>query len=90
MVSSYRLTREEKETVYRKSEVDKTWDAWTFSEATYRLWIRRGYDPVVDHQGGWSCKIRRITLGRPEKRKSTSIRPVSQFGKENTKSSSSN
>ena len=56
-MEAYKLTKEERETVYRISEADKEWDCWTFSQTTVDLWKRQGYDVKKDHQGGWFTRI---------------------------------
>ncbi len=44
------MTREEQETVIRKSAADDAWDIWTCDPKFIHLLERRGYEPQPDHQ----------------------------------------
>ena len=63
-----KLTREERETLYRKSEADNDWDAWTLTKRVAEKWRKKGYEVKEDHQGGWSTRVRAVTVARRLKR----------------------
>ena len=76
-----KLSREEQETLIRTAASDDEWDFWTADIKFVRRLEKLGYEPVRDHQYGWSCRVpfdrlkvmprqRRRATGRPFKPKS--------------------
>ena len=59
MKKTYRLTKEEQETVIRSSAADQEWDVCTADPRFIRYLKRQGYEPGPDHQfpDHMSCKV---------------------------------
>jgi len=67
---TYRLTKEEQETVIRCSAADQEWDVCTADPRFIRYLKRQGYEPEPDYQLGdyLSCRVpfRRLRIRRLE------------------------
>jgi hypothetical protein len=68
-----KLTREEQETLVRTAASDHEWDFWTADPKFVRRLEKLGYEPVRDHQYGWSCRVPldRLKVLPRQKRKAT-------------------
>jgi hypothetical protein len=59
VTKTYRLTKEEQETVIRSSAADQEWDVCTADPRVIRYLKRQGYEPEPDYQlrDHLSCRI---------------------------------